>query len=108
MPGTGELGPLPEHSPCSPGKGKEGMSRQGENRGQDLGAVQGKVQTRSEGHRRISQVGFREGGRRGGRKKERAFQAVKGRASAKALRARRTNSRLRRITESQAGQVEVG
>ena len=69
MPGTGELGPLPEHSPCSPGERKEGMLRQGENRAQDLGAVQGEVQTRSEGHRRISQVGFREGGRRGGREK---------------------------------------
>lgn len=36
-------------------------------------------------------------GRGEGEKKDKAFQAAKGRASAKALRARRSNSRVRRI-----------
>lgn len=45
------------------------MSRQGKSRGQDLGAVWIGVQTRSEGHRRTSQAGFREGGQKAQREK---------------------------------------
>ena len=69
MSGTEEPGPLAELSACSPGKRKEGMSRQGKSRGQDLGAVWKEVQTRSEGHRKMSQAGFREGGQKARREK---------------------------------------
>lgn len=69
MSGTEEPGPLAELSICSPGKRKEDMSRQGKSRGQDLGAVWKEVQTRSEGHRRMSQTGFREGGQKTRREK---------------------------------------